>query len=549
MKLEIKVPSVGESVTEGDIGSWEKKSGDFVKKGEVLLVLETDKASMEIPAEKDGVLSILRQNGEKVSVGEVLGFIDTNASENSSSDPTNGSEIPSTQSIKEQRIEARTEWETLKTERVKFNRETQNIKQQADRKYAQYKNQFPDNEGLKTNAEKLYQKVKEREEQLKELKKEEQSALEKWNKLKAMDGGSWSKMGENQPEKDEGGSRSETNGNQPEKDENQPEIGKNQLKTSEGQLEIDEKQPKDSLTLQKSEQSPSVRRLLESNTLNPSDIKGTGRGGRLTKEDILIALEEGPKDFSSIPLQKESPVIPESPSGVQTSQRREPMTRLRKTTAERLVQSQQSTATLSTFNEVDLSRIIEIRKNYQEEFIQKHGIKLGFMSFFVRAVVAGLKEYPRLNAFIEGTDIVYNNHQHIGIAVSTEKGLVVPVIFYAETLNLAGIEKKILEYKDKALSRKLIPDDLIGGTFSISNGGVFGSLLSTPILNPPQSGILGMHKIEERPIAINGKVEIRPMMYVTLSYDHRIVDGRESVGFLLKVKEGLEEPARLLMDI
>ena len=224
------------------------------------------------------------------------------------------------------------------------------------------------------------------------------------------------------------------------------------------------------------------------------------------------------------------------------------MTRLRRITAEKLVQSQHNTATLSTFNEVDLSRIIEIRKNYQESFVKKYGYKLGFMSFFVKAVISALKEYPKINAFIDKENIIYNDHQHIGIAVSTEKGLVVPVLFYAETLNLAQIEKKIIEYRDKALSRKLTPDDLLGGTFTISNGGVFGSLLSTPILNPPQSGILGMHNIEERPVVRNGKIEIRPMMYLTLSYDHRIVDGRESVGFLVKVKEGLEEPARLLID-
>ena len=230
-------------------------------------------------------------------------------------------------------------------------------------------------------------------------------------------------------------------------------------------------------------------------------------------------------------------------------QRREPMTRIRRMTAEKLVQSQHQTATLSTFNEVDLSRIIAIRKNHQEEFVKKYGCKLGFMSFFVKAVVSALKKFPKLNAFIEGRNIIYNDHQHIGIAVSTEKSLVVPVIFYAEQLSLSEIEKKILVYKGKALSRKLSPDDLLGGTFTISNGGVFGSLLSTPLLNPPQSGILGMHKIEERPIAVNGKVEVRPMMYLTLSYDHRIVDGRESVGFLVKVKEGLEEPARLLIDI
>ena len=234
---------------------------------------------------------------------------------------------------------------------------------------------------------------------------------------------------------------------------------------------------------------------------------------------------------------------------LQKGQRQEPMTRLRRVTAEKLVQSQHNTATLSTFNEADLSRIIEIRKNYQADFVQKYGHKLGFMSFFVKAVVSALKEYPKINAFIEGDNVVYNDHQHIGIAVSTEKGLVVPVLFYAETLNLAQIEKKIMGYRDKALSRKLTPDDLLGGTFTISNGGVFGSLLSTPILNPPQSGILGMHKIEERPVVRNGEIEIRPMMYLTLSYDHRIVDGRESVGFLVKVKEGLEEPARLLIDL
>lgn len=408
MKLEIKVPSVGESVTEGDIGSWEKQSGDRVNKGDILVILETDKASMEITAEQSGVLNIAKKAGTTVSVGEVIGSIDTSSSAEKS---------------------------PKAMEQNSNNKKT--ISQESD------------NKKIQKNKEDL---------------------------------------------------------------------------------------------------SPSVRRLVETNQLQPSEIVGTGKGGRLTKEDILTALQQTPDDSIS------SKATPEwtTPAGkpdLKKGQRRLAMTRLRKTTAERLVQSQHSTATLSTFNEVDLSRIIEIRKNHQEEFIQKYGIKLGFMSFFVRSVVSALKEYPRINAFIEGTNIVYNDHQHIGIAVSTDKGLVVPVIFHAENLNLAEIEKKIIEYKDKALSRRLTPDDLLGGTFTISNGGVFGSLLSTPILNPPQSGILGMHKIEERAVVRKGKVDIRPMMYVTLSYDHRIVDGRESVGFLVKVKETLEEPARLLIDI
>ncbi|MDE0092686.1 MAG: dihydrolipoyllysine-residue succinyltransferase, partial [Oligoflexia bacterium] len=296
--------------------------------------------------------------------------------------------------------------------------------------------------------------------------------------------------------------------------------------------------------------SPSVRRLVETKELNPSQIAGTGKGGRLTKTDILKALNEKIESEPINELSSSDTFSPQKEDGfLQKGQRREPMTRLRRVTAEKLVQSQHNTATLSTFNEADLSRIIEIRKNYQADFVQKYGHKLGFMSFFVKAVVSALKKYPKINAFIEGDNVVYNDHQHIGIAVSTEKGLVVPVLFYAETLTLAQIEKKIMEYRDKALSRKLTPDDLLGGTFTISNGGVFGSLLSTPILNPPQSGILGMHKIEERPVVRNGEIEIRPMMYLTLSYDHRIVDGRESVGFLVKVKEGLEEPARLLIDL
>lgn len=414
MKREIKVPSVGESIQTGEIGTWEKPNGSFVKKGDVLVILETDKASMEIPAEQDGQLEIVKQNGE-VQVDEVIAFINTD---------------------------------------VKFQKEP-DTNESLDKKTP-----------LKNPAS----------------KKQEEAHL-----------------------------------------------------------------------------SPAVKHLIGRHNIDASHVKGTGKGGRLLKEDILKALNETQDGSASSQVSKPashqdlkdsqlSEMFKEK-TPIKKDQTREPMTRLRKITAKRLVQSQRETASLSTFNEVNLSRIIEIRKKYQKSFVEKYGFKLGFMSFFVKSVVLALKKYPKLNAFIEEEDIIYNSHQHVGVAISTDKGLVVPVLFHAETLSLAQIEKQILNYRDKALEKKLSPDDLLGGTFTISNGGVFGSLLSAPILNPPQSGILGMHKIEERPIALNGEVKIRPMMYLALSYDHRIVDGRDSVGFLVKVKECLEEPSRLLIDI
>ncbi len=424
MKLEIKVPSVGESVTQADIETWEKSDGDFVQKGETLVVLGTDKASMEVPAEMDGVLNLIKQNGETVSVGEVIATIDTD----------------------EKAI-------------AKAQSASQVQKTQKDTKTSQ----------------------------------------------------SLERMDHSQQES-----------------KHPPEM----------------------------KLSPSVRHLAGEHNIDPKNVTTTGKNGRLTKKDILEALAHPESSKETEVLQTEvlqtkvlQTEVLQTVTSVKKGQQREAMSRLRKRTAERLVQSQQATATLSTFNEVDMSRIMELRKNYQDTFVKRYGIKLGFMSFFVKAIVSALKQYPKMNAFIDGTDIIYNNSYNIGVAVGTERGLVVPVIFNSEDLSLAAIEKQILIYKEKAISKKLTPDDLLGGTFTISNGGVFGSLLSTPILNPPQSGILGMHKIEQRPVVIDNKIEIRPLMYVALSYDHRIVDGRESVGFLVKVKEGLEEPARLLIDI
>ncbi len=289
---------------------------------------------------------------------------------------------------------------------------------------------------------------------------------------------------------------------------------------------------------------PSARRIGEENNLDPADVTGTGRDGRVTKGDMLAALEAR-REVKPAP----APVVPAGPRPNANREERVAMSRLRRTIALRLKESQNTAAQLTTFNEVDMSHVMALRSEYKESFEKKHGVRLGFMGFFVKACIAALKELPNVNAEIEGDDIVYKNYYDIGIAVSTEKGLVVPVVRDADKLSLAGIEAAINDYGLRARDGKLKLEELQGGTFSITNGGVFGSLMSTPILNSPQSGILGMHKIQPRPIAVDDKVVIRPMMYLALSYDHRLVDGREAVTFLVRVKENLEDPQRLLLDI
>jgi len=288
--------------------------------------------------------------------------------------------------------------------------------------------------------------------------------------------------------------------------------------------------------------SPAVRRLLAEHNLQPADVKGTGVGGRITREDIdahLAAAKAAPAAAA--------PAI-EAPAAAR-SQKRVPMTRLRKTVANRLLEAKNSTAMLTTFNEVNMKPIMDLRKQYKDQFEKRHDTRLGFMSFYVKAVTEALKRYPEVNASIDGDDIVYHNYFDISMAVSTPRGLVTPVLKDCDTLGFADIEKGIKELAIKGRDGKLTVDELMGGNFTITNGGVFGSLMSTPIINPPQAAILGMHKIQERPMAVDGKVEILPMMYLALSYDHRLIDGRESVGFLVTIKELLEDPARLLLDV
>ncbi len=308
-------------------------------------------------------------------------------------------------------------------------------------------------------------------------------------------------------------------------------------------IEKETKQTERNETLKETHLSPAVRKLVEETNVDPRQIEGHGKEGRLTKGDVLTFLDshQGSTQEKSAP-QSTKKISDRSVERVRMSQ-------LRQRIAERLKEAQNTAAILTTFNEVDMTQVIRLRNQLKDSFEKKYGVKLGFMSFFVKACLVALKEFPAVNAEIEGDELIYKNYFDIGIAVGTPQGLVVPVLRSPDQKTFAEIEKDILEFGQKARDGKLAMSDLQGGTFTISNGGIYGSLLSTPILNPPQSGILGMHKIEERPVAINGKVEIRPMMYLALSYDHRIIDGREAVTFLVRVKECIENPERILLDI
>ncbi|SFH02651.1 2-oxoglutarate dehydrogenase complex dihydrolipoyllysine-residue succinyltransferase [Methylobacterium gossipiicola] len=296
---------------------------------------------------------------------------------------------------------------------------------------------------------------------------------------------------------------------------------------------------------------PAVGKIARESGIDPATLNGSGKDGRVTKGDMLEAKAKGPSAPTPAPARDAKPAAPRAPSKPDDAAREERvrMTKLRQTIARRLKDAQDTAAMLTTFNDVDMSAVMAMRSQYKDIFEKKHGTKLGFMGFFTKAVIGALKDVPAVNAEIDGQDLVYKNYYHIGIAVGTDKGLVVPVVRDADDLSIAGIEKKIAGFGKKARDGKLSIEEMQGGTFTITNGGIYGSLMSTPILNAPQSGILGMHRIEERPVVRNGKIEARPMMYLALSYDHRIVDGKEAVTFLVRVKEALEDPARLVLDL
>ncbi|MBB3973144.1 2-oxoglutarate dehydrogenase complex dihydrolipoyllysine-residue succinyltransferase [Hansschlegelia beijingensis] len=428
MSTEIRVPTLGESVTEATIGRWFKKPGEAVAADEPVVELETDKVTLEVPAPAAGVLGAIEaKDGETVGVGALLGSIE-------------------------------------------------------------------EGEGAAPAAPKPA--------------KAAEPAKAREDKAAA-------------PLKDDA-------------NETRPKANGGSAPAA-------------------ADPAPSVRRLAEETGVDPSGVEGTGKDGRVTKGDMLAAAERGGGEASP-PREQPAPAAPtqvRAPAAPDDAAREErvKMTKLRQTIARRLKDAQNAAAMLTTFNEVDMSEVMALRSKYKDVFEKKHGVKLGFMGFFVKAVIQALKDIPSVNAEIDGGDVVYKNYYHIGIAVGTDKGLVVPVVRDADQLGLAGVEKAIADLGRRARDGKLGIDEMQGGTFTITNGGIYGSLMSTPILNAPQSGILGMHKIQERPVAIGGKIEIRPMMYLALSYDHRMVDGKEAVTFLVRVKESLEDPSRLVMDL
>ncbi|MEF2552185.1 2-oxoglutarate dehydrogenase complex dihydrolipoyllysine-residue succinyltransferase [Aurantimonas sp. A2-1-M11] len=428
MSTEIKVPTLGESVTEATIGQWFKKPGDRVEMDETLAELETDKVTVEVPAPAAGVLEdIAVPEGETVAVGTVIGSIgEGSGSDAGTTAPTEKPKSP------EARADA----------------------------------------GAETKA----------------------------------DYGGGAKGDAAAPAQDAG----KGSGDMP--------------------------------------AAPSARKMMEEKGLSDGDVSGSGKRGQVLKGDVLEAVARG---APSSPQEKPQAPAARAPSsgGDEAREERVRMTRLRQTIARRLKDAQDTAAMLTTFNEVDMTAVMEMRKKYKDLFEKKHGVKLGFMGFFTKAVCHALKEIPAVNAEIDGTDLIYKNYAHIGVAVGTPKGLVVPVVRDADQMTIAEVEKEIGRLGVAARDGKLGVSDMQGGTFTISNGGVYGSLMSTPILNAPQSGILGMHKIQERPMAIGGQVVIRPMMYLALSYDHRIVDGKEAVTFLVRVKESLEDPERLVLDL
>lgn len=495
---DIVVPTLGESVTEATVGQWLKSQGDAVRKDEVLVELETDKVSVEVSASEDGVLSeVVARAGDTVGIGALLGRITSSAARPAAAKAASrpaaapARSAPAAGEIADVLV-------PVMGESVAEGTIGSLTKKVGDRVRKD-----------ETVAEIETDKV------ALEVPASADGVILEWlvKEGDAVTPGSViARIG-------------------PQAGAAKPESGS---------------QPAVAAAASGADRpvAPSVRRIASEAGIEPATIPGTGRDGRATKADALTHIQtsrSGRKDMSETP--------PPPPRETGPREERVRMTRLRQTIARRLKEAQETAAMLTTFNDVDMSAIMALRSRYQEPFVSRHGIKLGFMSFFVKACVEALKEVPAVNAEIDGQDIIYKNFYDIGVAVGTDKGLVVPVLRGADTLSLAGIEKEIAALGRKARDGTLAISDLQGGTFTISNGGIYGSLMSTPILNPPQSGVLGMHRIEDRPVVRGGQVVIRPMMYLALSYDHRIVDGKEAVTFLVRVKEALEDPERLLLEV
>ncbi len=521
---DIIVPQLGESVSEATVGQWLKKAGDAVSKDEVLVELETDKVSVEVAATADGTLSeIVANEGETVEIGAVLGRL------GSGSGAGNGGSAPAKaeQPAKAEKTEAAPA-QSSEAPKASAGGSTVDV---AVPTMGESVTEGTISEFTKKVGDKVS-----KDETIAEIETDK-VALE----VPASADGTIAELLVGPGDTVSPGSviaRISTGGAgaAPAKEARVTEGAPTTATPAETGQSASGQEDRPV--------SPSVRRVSAEGGVNPQDIPGSGRDGRATKADAVNFVNNAAKSASS-----SQPQQAKATREIGPREERVKMTRLRQTIARRLKEAQDTAAMLTTFNDVDMSAVMELRSRYKESFAEKHGVKLGFMGFFTKAIVSALKEIPAVNAEIDGTDIIYKNFYDIGMAVGTEKGLVVPVIRDCDELSIAGIERELGNLARKARDGDLTIGDMQGGTFTVTNGGVYGSLMSTPILNPPQSGVLGMHRIEQRPVAINGKVEIRPMMYLALSYDHRIVDGKEAVTFLVRVKEALEDPERLLLDV
>jgi 2-oxoglutarate dehydrogenase E2 component (dihydrolipoamide succinyltransferase) len=531
MSLEVKVPAVGESITEVTIAQWLKKDGDRVEMDEVIAELESDKATFELPAEAAGILRIVAQEGDTIDVGATICRIEQNGEAGSAPAAPAAKQETAAPAASEAAQPAAQESApaaaqgTGETVEMRVPTVGESITEVTIASW------------LKNEGDHV-----EMDEVIAELESDKATF-----ELPAEAAGTLQIVAQQGDTVEIGGLLCRIvagAGAGASKPASQPSAPAAQQASQPAAAA-----PSGAQTYASGTPSPAAGKILSEKGISPADVQGTGRDGRITKEDAMGAQARPAAQPAAAPAAKQETAAQAPAATGDRNQRREKMSSLRKTVARRLVQVKNETAMLTTFNEVDMKPIMDIRAKYKDKFKEKHEVGLGFMSFFTKACTVALQEWPAVNAMIDGNDMVFNDFCDISIAVSSPKGLVVPVIRNAEQLTLDGIEKEVIRLAKKARDGKLSIDEMTGGTFTITNGGVFGSMMSTPIINAPQSAILGMHNIVQRPVAVNGQVEIRPMMYLALSYDHRIIDGRESVSFLVRVKELLEDPMRLLLGV
>ncbi len=532
MATEIKAPTFPESVAEGTVAAWHKKPGDSVERDELIVEIETDKVVLEVVAPEAGTLTdVMAEEGDTVQSEQVLGKIGEGSAsgskeeKSSSDDSAEKSEEKSDAKASEEKQEKPASGGSGggKQHDVKAPSFPESIQEGTVATWHKKVGEAVKRDEVLADIETdkvVLEVVAPADGALAEIKAEEGSQVESEAILATFTEGAGGDSSGSESGGDSAPAKADTSSDDDGADE---KVGDKIL-------------------------APAARKMVAEHDLDVAKIKGTGKGGRILKEDVQKAVKDGSaKKAAKSAAPAKSAAAPAAEG--ERIEKRVPMSRLRQTIAKRLVQAQQTAAMLTTYNEVDMTEIMALRAQYKETFLKAHDIKLGFMGFFVKAASEALKRYPDVNASIDGTDIVYHGYQDIGVAVSTDRGLVVPVLRDTDSMKIADVERKIVDFGKRGRDGKLGMDDMIGGTFTITNGGTFGSLMSTPIINPPQTAILGMHKIQDRPMAVNGKVEIRPMMYLALSYDHRMIDGKDAVQFLVTLKELLEDPARLLLDV